>query len=86
MGLQLLRTFRYKDKLVNPDGTPALDDEGKIQWTVKKSMVLYGATVVIGKPIPYADLPADPREAIEYIRQRIEAQLAVAQGKSSAAI
>ena len=48
--------------------------------------MLYGATVVIGKPIPYADLPADPREAIEYIRQRIEAQLAVAQGKSTAAV
>lgn len=86
LGLKLLRTYRYKDKQLNADGTPALDAEGKIQWTVKKSMVLYGATVVIGKPIPFADLPADPREAIECVRQRIEAQLAVAQGKSLAAV
>mgnify|MGYP001202445610 CR=1 FL=1 len=38
----------------------------------------YGAVVVIGRPIPLADLPEDPREAIEVVRQEIDKLLTVA--------
>ncbi|MBZ0186074.1 MAG: hypothetical protein K8F91_07430, partial [Candidatus Obscuribacterales bacterium] len=38
----------------------------------------YGAIVVIGRPIPMDDLPADPREAIEVVKQEIDKLLAVA--------
>jgi 1-acyl-sn-glycerol-3-phosphate acyltransferase len=84
LGLQLIRTFRYVDQAVDADGKPLFKD-GKPVWdTKKKKMVLYGAVVVIGKPIPYADLPKDPREAIEYIRVRIVA--AVEEAKTVRAV
>ncbi|MDZ4833916.1 MAG: hypothetical protein SGJ27_09070 [Candidatus Melainabacteria bacterium] len=35
----------------------------------------YGAVVVIGKPIPMSELPADPREAIEKVRVIIDGHL-----------
>lgn len=74
LGLQLIRIFRYNDQAVDAEGKLVFTEEGKPVWDKKKKkMVLYGAVVVIGKPIPYADLPEDPREAIEYIRVRIVA-------------
>lgn len=84
MGMQLIRTFRYVDQAVDTEGKPLFKD-GKPVWDKKKKkMVLYGAVVVIGKPIPYADLPKDPREAIEYIRVRIVA--AVEEAKTVRAV
>ncbi len=35
----------------------------------------YGAVVVIGKPIPMSELPADPREAIEHVARIIDGHL-----------
>lgn len=73
LGMKLIRTFRYSEKALGDDGQPIMKD-GKPVY-VKKSMVLYGATVAIGKPISYSDLPADPRQAIECIRLSIESML-----------
>ena len=73
LGMKLIRTFRYSEKALGEDGQPIMND-GKPVY-VKKSMVLYGATVAIGKPIAYKDLPADPRQAIECIRRSIESML-----------
>lgn len=74
IGLKLVRTFRYSEKEIGPDGQPVLNEEGKPSY-VKKSMVLYGAYVSIGKPIAYKDLPNDARAATECIRQSIETML-----------
>ncbi|MBX9686103.1 MAG: 1-acyl-sn-glycerol-3-phosphate acyltransferase, partial [Candidatus Obscuribacterales bacterium] len=44
-----------------------------------KTRTFYGASVVIGKPIPLASLPENPREATEMLRQSIQDQLSQAQ-------
>ncbi len=35
----------------------------------------YGATVVVGKPIPLKDLPADIHEATEALRQALQVEI-----------
>jgi 1-acyl-sn-glycerol-3-phosphate acyltransferase len=75
LGLKFVRTFRYSEKELGADGQPVIKENGKPSY-VKKSMVLYGAYVSIGKPIAYKDLPSDPRAAIECVRQSIETMLA----------
>lgn len=70
LGLGLLRTTRWKEPVTDADGNTTL---------VRKKATLYGVIVVIGKPISRWDLPVNPREGIELIRQRIESDLKVAE-------
>ncbi len=44
----------------------------------------YGATVVVGKPIPLKDLPADIHEATEVLRQAIQVEIDKAKAKKAA--
>lgn len=63
LGLRFLRTMRWKELVVAADGTET--------W-VKRKAVIYGVIVVIGEPIPQADLPVDAREAINHIAGEID--------------
>lgn len=45
--------------------------EAKIRAYENSNVTLYGAVAVVGKPIDPTQLPADPREAMEKIRQEI---------------
>lgn len=57
-----LRKFRsWVDVTKNPDGTK----------TVNKFRN-YGATVVIGEPIPFSSLPKDPHECSQFMRAKIQ--------------
>lgn len=59
---------RWVDVARNPDGSKT-----------KTVFTTYGATVVIGKPIPVADLPENPHEATEIVRLKIQELLEQAQ-------
>jgi len=63
LGLRFLRTQRWKELVVGADGNET--------W-VKRKAVVYGVIVVIGEPIAQAELPADPRQAINGIADEIE--------------
>ncbi|MBA3993814.1 MAG: hypothetical protein C0469_09830 [Cyanobacteria bacterium DS2.3.42] len=64
-----LGKFRtWVDVTRNPDGTK----------TVTKFRN-YGATVVIGEPIPFASLPTDPHECSQFMRAKIQELLEQAQ-------
>ncbi len=57
-----LRNFRsWADVTKNPDGSK----------TVTKFRN-YGATVVIGEPIPFASLPKDPHDCSQFMRAKIQ--------------
>ncbi len=57
-----LKKFRsWVDVTKNPDGTK----------TVNKFRN-YGATVVIGEPIPFSSLPQDPHECSQFMRAKIQ--------------
>lgn len=57
-----LRKFRsWVDVTKNPDGTK----------TVTK-FVNYGATVVIGEPIPFSELPENPHQSSQIMRAKIQ--------------
>lgn len=45
--------------------------DAKMKAYEHSNVTLYGAVAVVGEPIDSAQLPADPREAIELIRQKI---------------
>lgn len=66
LGLGLIRTVRWKEKSVNAAG---------VETVTKHKATIYGVIVVIGAPIPQSELPEDAREAIEYVRVRIERML-----------
>lgn len=42
----------------------------------------YGATVIIGKPIPFSELPEEPRDAIEHVCTTMQALLDEAKNQS----
>lgn len=66
LGLGLLRTVRWKEKSVGADG---------VEKVTKYKATIYGVIVVIGKPIPQADIPAEARAGTEYLRVVIEGML-----------
>lgn len=64
-----LRKFRrWVDVTRNPDGTKT-----------KTVFTNYGATVIIGEPIPLSSLPSDPHEATEFVRLKIQELLTQAE-------
>jgi 1-acyl-sn-glycerol-3-phosphate acyltransferase len=62
IGLAGFRVWRAVDK--DKDGNP-------VQVVVRN----YGATVVVGKPIPLSSLPADVHEATEVLRKAIQKEV-----------
>jgi len=70
LGLKGFRRWSDYELIKNEDGSKT-----------KKPRVYttYGATVVIGKPIPVSSLPRDPRQAIEAVRVVIQGLLDQAQ-------
>ena len=63
---------------------PATDAERtEVTTTVNRMLnrtfTTYGATVVIGKPMAYNDLPKDPREAINAVAAEIQKLLTIAE-------
>jgi 1-acyl-sn-glycerol-3-phosphate acyltransferase len=70
MGMKWFRRWRDYEIVKNADGTKSRKPHVE---------VTYGAKCVIGKPIDVRTLPADPRQAIEVVRQAIQVLLTEAQ-------
>ncbi|MBA4050241.1 MAG: hypothetical protein C0464_04485 [Cyanobacteria bacterium DS2.008] len=70
IGFKNFRRRKDFEKVVDAAGNKVKED---------RTFTTYGATVVIGKPMAYNDLPKDPREAINAVAAEIQKLLTIAE-------
>lgn len=70
IGFKNFRRRKDFEKVVDASGNKVKED---------RTFTTYGATVVIGKPMAYNDLPKDPREAINEVAAEIQRLLTIAE-------